>query len=73
MTALSIEVHDEMLDIIEPHAYDENIQSMQFHEYTPQTQANDNTVGHPIRIDLNLQDVYCFAFAKLHQYEGSIA
>ena len=29
---LSVEFHDEMLNINEPHAYDESIQSMQFYE-----------------------------------------
>ena len=72
MTALSVEVHDEMLDINEPHAYDESIQSMQFHEYTPQTQANDNTVGHPIRIDLNLQDVYCLPSQSYISIKGHL-
>ena len=40
---LSVEVHDEMLDISEPHLYDESICQMNLYEYTPQTQANNNT------------------------------
>ena len=32
----STEIHDEMLDINEPHIYDESISSMNFYEYTPQ-------------------------------------
>ena len=48
MTKLSEEVHDEMLDVNEPHLYDESISSMNFYEYTPQTQANNNTAGHQI-------------------------
>jgi len=53
----STEVHDEMLDINEPHLYDESISSMNFYEYTPQTQANNNTVG-SISITINNQDIY---------------
>ena len=31
---LSEEVHDEMLDINEPHLFDESISAMNFYEYT---------------------------------------
>src|SRR5271156_1876996 len=58
MTSLSQEVHDEMLDVSEPHFYDESISSMNFYEYTPQTQANNNTAGHQINIVINNQDIY---------------
>jgi len=51
----STEVHDEMLDINEPHLYDENISSMNFYEYTPQTQANNNTAGQQISMIINNQ------------------
>jgi len=39
----STEVHDEMLDINEPHRYNESISSMKFYECTPQTQVNSLT------------------------------
>jgi hypothetical protein len=55
---LSQEVHDEMLDISEPHLYDESISSMNFYEYTPQTQANNNTSSHQISITIKNQDIY---------------
>src|SRR5271169_966300 len=58
MTMLSQEVHDEMLDISEPHLYDESICSMNFYEYTPQTQANNNTISRQINITINNQDIY---------------
>ena len=35
--ATSQEVHHEMLDITEPHLYDESLSSMDYYEYTPQT------------------------------------
>ena len=54
----STEVHDEMLDINEPHLYDESISSMNFYEYTPQTQANNNTAGQQISMIINNQDIY---------------
>ena len=47
---LSTETHDDCLDITEPFVYDESIQSLQYFEFTPQTFANCNTVGHPIKI-----------------------
>ena len=55
---LSTESHDECLDMNEPYVYDESIQSLQYFEFTPQTFANCNTVGHPIKIYINAQDVY---------------
>ena len=55
---LTMDVHDEMLDINEPHSIDESIQSMHFYEYVPQTNASNNTIGHNIKIDINAQDIY---------------
>ena len=55
---LTMDVHDEMLDINEPHTIDESIQSMHFYEYVPQTNASNNTIGHNIKIDINAQDIY---------------
>jgi len=54
----TLEVHDEMLDVTEPHHYDESISSMDYYEYTPQTQANNNNNGHPISMTINNQDIY---------------
>ena len=47
-----------MLDINEPHIFDESISSINLYEYTPQTQANNNTAGHQIIIVINNQDIY---------------
>ena len=54
----SLEVHDEMLDISEPHHYDESISSIDFYEYTPQTQGNNNTSSVQISMTINNQDIY---------------
>ena len=51
------ETHDDCLDITEPFVYDESIQSLQYFEFTLQTFANCNTVGHPMKIYINAQDV----------------
>ena len=42
---LSIETHDDCLDINEPCVNDESIQSLQYFEYTPQIFANCNTLN----------------------------
>ena len=55
---LSTETRDECLDIAGPFVFDESIQSLQYFEFTPQTFANCNTVGHPVKIYINAQDVY---------------
>ena len=72
MTALSQEVHDEMLDISEPHLYDESISSMNFYEYTPQTQANNHTSGHQINITINNQDIYTLPSKSYISIKGQI-
>ena len=55
---LSTETHDDCLDMNGPYIYDKTIQSLQYFEFTPQTFASCNTVGHPIKIHINAQDVY---------------
>ena len=72
MTTLSEEVHDEMLDINEPHLYDESISSMHLYEYTPQTQANNNTPGHLISIVINNQDIYTLPSKSYISIKGQI-
>ena len=66
------EVHDEMLDINEPHFYDESISSMNFYEYTPQTQANNNTAGQQISMIINNQDVYTLPSKSYISLKGQI-
>ena len=72
MTIPSQEVHDEMLDISEPHLYDESISSMNFYEYTPQTQANNNTIGSQINITINNQDIYTLPSKSYISIKGQI-
>jgi len=72
MTMLSEEVHDEMLDITEPHLFDESISSLNFYEYTPQTQANNNTPGHQISVTINNQDIYTLPSKSYISIRGQI-
>src|SRR5271154_1742235 len=72
MTMLSEEVHDEMLDIEEPHLFDESISAMNFYEYTPQTQANNNTAGHQISIVISNQDIYLLPSKSYLKFKGQI-
>ena len=72
MTAISEERHDEILDISEPYLYDESISSMNFYEYTPQTQANNNTDGHQISITINNQDIYTLPSKSYISLKGQI-
>src|SRR5271155_4723000 len=69
---LSSEMHDDMLDINEPHLYDESISSMNFYEYTPQTQVNNNTAGHQISILINNQDIYSLPSKSYISIKGQI-
>jgi hypothetical protein len=66
------EVHDEMLDINEPHLYDESISSMNVYEYTPQTQANNNTAGQQINIIINNQDIYTLPSKSYISIKGQL-
>ena len=72
MTLLSSEVHDEILDINEPHLYDESISAMNYYEYTPQTQANNNTTGHQISIVINNQHIYSLPSKSYLKFKGQI-
>jgi len=69
---LSQEVHDEMLDVNEPHLYDDCISSMHFYEYTPQTQANNNSINHQISIIINNQDIYTLPSISYISIKGQI-
>ena len=69
---LSEEVHDEMLDITEPHLFDESISSMNFYEYTPQTQANNNIPGHQISVTINNQDIYTLPSKSYISIRGQV-
>ena len=69
---LSTETHDDCLDINERYIYDESIQSLQYFEFTPQTFANCNTVGHPIKIYINAQDVYALPSKSYINIKGQL-
>ena len=69
---LSTETHDDCLDIYEPYIYDESIQSLQYFELTPQTFANCNTVGHPIKIHINAQDVQTLPSKRYINIKGQL-
>ena len=69
---LSEEVHDEMLNINEPYLYDESITSFNFFEYTPQSQANNNTDNHSINIVINAQDIYTLPSKSYIAIKGQI-
>jgi hypothetical protein len=68
----TLEVHDEMLDVTEPHHYDESISSMDYYEYTPQTQANNNNNGHPISVIINNQDIYTLPSKSYISIKGQL-
>ena len=70
---LSTESHDECLDINEPYIYDESIQSLQYFEFTPQTFANCNIVGHPMKDLHKRARCVCSSVQELHQYQRTIA
>jgi hypothetical protein len=69
---LSQEVHDEVLDVHEPNLYDESITSMNYYEYSPQTQANNNTCGHQINMVINAQDIYTLPSKSYLSIKGQI-
>jgi hypothetical protein len=68
----SLQVHDEILDINEPHHYDESISSMDFYEYTPQTQANNNITGSQISLTINNQDIYTLPSKSYISIKGQL-
>jgi hypothetical protein len=69
---LSQEVHDESLDINEPRLYDESISSMEFYEYTPQTQSNNNIPGQQINMIINNQDIYTLPSKSYISIKGQL-
>jgi hypothetical protein len=69
---ISQEVHDEMLDINEPHHFDESISSIDYYEYTPQNQANNNTPGRDISMIINNQDIYTLPSKSYISIKGQL-
>jgi len=72
MDNMKQEFHDEMMDITDPFRYDESISEMNYFEYTPQTQGNNNSYGNPIRIDINAQDIYTLPSRSYISITGQI-
>lgn len=68
----SLEVHDEILDVSEPHHYDESISSIDFYEYTPQTQSNNNTPSVQISMTINNQDIYTLPSKSYISIKGQL-
>jgi hypothetical protein len=68
---LSLELHNEMLDIDDPFEYDESISSMNYVEATPQSQSNINTPG-DITITINPQDIYLLPSESYISIKGQI-
>jgi hypothetical protein len=68
----SLEVHHESLDVDETHYYDESIHSMDFYEYTPQTQAINNNNGHLISMIINNQDIYTLPSKSYISIKGQL-
>ena len=62
---LSSQVHNDMLDINEPHLFDESISAMNFY-------ANNNTAGHQISIVINNQDIYLLPSKSYLKFKGQI-
>jgi hypothetical protein len=69
---LTESVINEVLNVSEPNLIDESISSMNFYEYTPQTQSNNNTSGHQINIIINAQDVYTLPSKSYLNIKGQI-
>ncbi len=49
---------DDSLNILEQINIDDSIESLQFHDYTPQSQQNLDVSGSTIKIDINASDTY---------------
>ena len=68
----SLQVHDEVLDLNEPHHFDESISAMDYYEYTPQSQANNNTSGQQINMIINNQDIYSLPSKSYISIKGQL-
>ena len=55
---MTTEITNNSLNILEPVYYDNSIESLQYSDYTPQSQANLNHRGTPIKIEVNATDEY---------------
>jgi hypothetical protein len=71
-STISQEVHDEMLDITEPHLYDESIREMNFYEYYPKLGTKFNGEGNPISIMIEEQNIYYVPSKSYLKIKGQI-
>jgi hypothetical protein len=55
---MTTEYIDDCLDLLESPVVDNSIESLQYRKYTPQSQADLDSVGSPIQIDIQSSDVY---------------
>ena len=55
---MTAEYIDDSLDLLESPVADNSIESCQYRKYKPQSQADLDSVGSPIQIDINSSDVY---------------
>ena len=55
---MTTEYIDDCLDLLESPVVDNSIESWQYRKYTPQSQADLDSVGSPIQIDIQSSDVY---------------
>jgi len=73
MEDMSIEKNHEMWDITDSIHYVNSTEKADFFEYTPQTQGNNNSNGHQIRIDINALDIFTNPSESYISITGQIA
>lgn len=61
-----------ILDIVEPLAFDESLQEYQVHEYEPQAGAQLNNAGAEIRINIETQDLFLHPAESYLLVEGRL-
>lgn len=63
---------DDYLNILDPIIYDENVESLQYSEHTPQSQNNLDNPGGIIQIDINATDAYLLPAKSFIQIKGQL-
>ena len=72
MNDLTKETYDDILNIDSKYFLDESIEEMEYHQYTPQTQANNNKASQPITIAINGQESYTLPSKSYISIKGQI-
>src|SRR5271163_2437798 len=67
-----IEISNNCFDILEQVEYDNNIESRQYVDYTPQNQNNLNILGTPITIEINASDNYILPSDSVLYIKGQL-